>query len=190
MNAVPRGLIWTRLACAPLILFAAFTGWPGAMLIAIASFALLTDYFDGVIARRLQIDTAELRHFDSRADAVFYVAAGLGLFVRFPAAWQAFHSGIALLIVCEAGRMLFEWQKFGRPAAYHMWSAKLWGLAMLTGFIEVALGGGGPMLLAAIVTGIYTNIEGMIASVMLKAPHHDVPTWWHAVRIARGPRAS
>lgn len=190
MNAIPWGLIYIRLACAPLVLIAAFAGWPGSTLIAIATLALLTDYFDGVIARQLHIDTAELRHFDSRADTVFYFAAGIGLFVRFPVVWRDFHSGIELLLLFEAGRMLFEWRKFGRPAAYHMWSAKLWGLAMLAGFIEVALGGGGPLLLAAIVIGIYTNIEGLTASVLLKQPHHDVPTWWHAVRIARGPWAS
>jgi phosphatidylglycerophosphate synthase len=186
VNAVPRGLIYLRLACAPFVLVAAVSGWPGTTLIAIATLALLTDYFDGVVARRLHIDTAALRHFDSQADTVFYFAAGVGLFVRFPDAWRATRIGIGALIVAEVSRMVFEWRKFGRPAAYHMWSAKLWGVVMLAAFIDVALGGGGPLLLAAIVLGIYTNIEGMLASLILSEAHHDVPTWWHALRIARG----
>jgi len=185
LNAVPRLLIYARLACAPLVLFAAFSGWPGSSLIGIAAAALISDYFDGVIARRLHIDTAALRHFDSQADTVFYFAAGIALFVRFPEAWHDFRYGIATLVFVEVDRMIFEWRKFGRPAAYHMWSAKLWGVAMLAGFIEVALGGGGPFMQAAIVLGITTNIEGLFASVVLKEPHHDVPTAWHAFRISR-----
>ena len=185
MNAVPRLLIYTRLACAPLVLFAAFAGWSGISLMVIAAVALLTDYFDGVIARQLRIDTAALRHFDSQADTVFYFAAGIALFVRFPGAWHAFRYGIGALVLVELGRMIFEWRKFGRPAAYHMWSAKLWGVSMLAGFIEVALGGGGRFLFAAIALGYLTNIEGLVASIVLREPHHDVATAWHAIRIAR-----
>ena len=186
MTVAPRVLIWLRLACAPLILIAALLEWPGIALVAIAAVALVTDYFDGVIARRLGVDTAALRHFDSQVDTVFYCAAGIGLFIRFPNVWHEFHVGIFVLLAFEFGRMLFEWLKFGRPAAYHMWSAKLWGLVMLFGFGEVALSGrGGPLLLAVVVIGIYTNIEGMVASLILREPHHDVPTWWHAVRIAQ-----
>lgn len=184
-HGVPRLLIYTRLFCAPLVLFAAFSGWPGTSLIAIAAVAMVTDYFDGVIARWLKIDTAALRHFDSQADTVFYFAAGIALFVRFPAAWHDFRFSIAILVFVELGRMFFEWRKFGRPAAYHMWSAKLWGVSMLAGFVEIALGGGGPFMFAAIVIGCLTNIEGLLASLALKDPHHDVPTAWHALRIAR-----
>ena len=186
MNWLPRWLIYTRLACAPLVLAAALLGWPGTSLVAIAAVALATDYFDGVIARRLGTDSAELRQLDSHVDTVFYFAAGIALFLRFPGVWREFRVGIGLLIAFETGRMLFEWRKFGRPAAYHMWSAKLWGLVMMAGFAEVALTGrGGPLLLATIVIGIYANIEGMIASSVLRTRQHDVPTWWHAVRIAR-----
>lgn len=185
MNRAPQLLIYTRLCCAPLILLAALVAWPGEVLVAIAAIALLTDYFDGVIARRIGIDTAALRHLDSRVDTVFYFAAGVGLFIRFPGTWREFHVGVVVLLLFELARVLFEWRRFGRPAAYHMWSAKLWGVTMLLGFGEVALtGDGGPLLIAAIVIGIYTNIEGMVASAILREPHHDVPTWWHAVRIA------
>ena len=133
----------------------------------------------------MRIDTAALRHFDSQADTVFYFAAGIALFVRFPEAWHDFRYAIAILVVVELARMIFEWRKFGRPAAYHMWSAKVWGVSMLAGFVEVALGSGGPFMIAAIAVGCLTNIEGFVASVVLRTPHHDVPTAWHALRITR-----
>jgi flavin-dependent dehydrogenase len=84
------------------------------------------------------------------------------------------------------GRMLLEWRKFGRTAAYHMWSAKLWGVAMLAGFGEVTLTDrGGPLLIAAIVLGVLTNVEGTAASLLFREWHHDVPSFWHAMRLAR-----
>lgn len=189
MKNIPRLLIWIRLAAAPVIFIASAFQASGVVLVSIAGLALLTDYFDGVIARRLGLDTPELRHFDSRVDMVFYFAAGIGLFVRFPDLWRDFDVGIIVLLAFEVGRMLFEWRKFGRPAAYHMWSAKLWGLVMLAGYAEVALTGrGGPLLLATIWLGVYTNIEGMIASLIFSEPHHDVPTWLHAWVIQREGR--
>lgn len=186
MRRVPQLLIGVRLACAPLILVVALLGWPGPVLIAIALVALVSDYFDGVIARRLGVDTPRLRHLDSLVDTIFYFAAGVALFMRFPAVWREYRWGVTILLATEIGRMVFEWLKFGRPAAYHMWSAKLWGLAMLFGFGEVTLTGrGGPLLIAAIALGVFTNIEGGLATLFFRERHHDVPSLWHAIRLER-----
>ncbi len=186
MTRIPNWLIGLRLACAPLILLVALLGWPGRVLAAIAVVALVSDYFDGAIARRLGVDTPRLRHRDSQVDTLFYFAAGVGLFVRFPDVWREYRSGVTVLLAAEIGRLLFEWWKFGRTAAYHMWSAKLWGVAMLLGFGEVTLTGrGGPALVAAIALGVLTNIEGGVASLLFKEWHHDVPSLWHAVRLER-----
>jgi phosphatidylglycerophosphate synthase len=191
VSLVPYALIALRLTCAPLVLVAAFLGWPGKLLAAIALVALLSDYFDGAIARHLGTDTPRMRLLDSQVDTVFYFAAGIGMFVRFPDVWRAYRPGIAALLVVEIGRMLFEWRKFGRTAAYHMWSAKLWGVAMLLGFGEVTLTGrGGPLLVAAIALGVLTNLEGGAASILFREWRHDVPSLWHAVRLRRaGPVA-
>ena len=186
MKRVPFGLIALRLACAPLILVAALFAWPGPVLAVIALIALVSDYFDGVIARRLGVDSPRLRHFDSQVDTIFYFAAGAGMFVRFPDVWREYRTGVAVLLAVEVGRMLFERRKFGRTAAYHMWSAKVWGVAMLLGFGEVTLTGrGGPFLVAAIGLGVFTNIEGGAASLLLREWHHDVSSLWHAVRLER-----
>ena len=51
--------------------------------------AFLSDVFDGILARRLNVATPGLRRLDSIADSTFYVAAlssklwGIGLFIGF-----------------------------------------------------------------------------------------------------------
>jgi CDP-diacylglycerol--glycerol-3-phosphate 3-phosphatidyltransferase len=191
MTRLPWALIGLRLACAPLILMAAVLRWPGSTLFAIAAVALLSDVFDGMVARRLGVDTAPMRQLDSRADTVCYLAAGASLMLRFPDIWRHYRIGVIVLVVLDLGRMTFEWRKFGRSAAYHMWSAKVWGIAMLLGFGEVMLTGrAGPLFLAAIVTGVVTNIEGAVASLVLREWHHDVPSLWHAMRLERSRLAT
>jgi CDP-diacylglycerol---glycerol-3-phosphate 3-phosphatidyltransferase len=186
LSRVPWALIILRLACAPVILVAAWYGWPGSTLFAIAVVALLTDVFDGIIARRLGIDVECLRQTDSSVDTIFYFAAGAALLLRFPDVWRHYWGGIAGLVIVELGRMAFEWRKFGRVAAYHMLSAKAWGVAMLLGFGEVTLTGrAGPLFTAAIVIGVIQNIEGLSASMLLREWHHDVPSVWHAMRLER-----
>ncbi|HEY8616834.1 CDP-alcohol phosphatidyltransferase family protein [Phenylobacterium sp.] len=72
VQAVPRLLIWFRLAAglAMLALAAAFDHEARAAAVVLLGLGVLSDIFDGVIARRLGVATAELRTFDSRTDLV------------------------------------------------------------------------------------------------------------------------
>ena len=84
--------------------------------------------FDGIMARRFGVATPNLRRLDSIVDSVFYFAT-LG------AAWHL-HSTeprtqipwIAALLAFEALRYGFDFLKFRREGAYHLWSPKLWGI--------------------------------------------------------------
>jgi CDP-diacylglycerol--glycerol-3-phosphate 3-phosphatidyltransferase len=191
VKVLPWLLIAVRLLFAPVIIFAALMGWRGSTLFAIAAMAMLSDLFDGVIARKLRLDTERIRQVDSRVDTVFYFAAGAALLYRFPNVWYQYRFWIVALAIVELGRMAFEWQKFGRAAAYHMWSAKAWGLAMLLGFGEVTLKGhAGVLFILALVLGFVTNIEGLAASILFRHWRYDVATFWHAVRIERQLRSA
>lgn len=186
MKVLPWLLIGVRLLFAPVIIVAALMGWRGSTLFAIAAVAMLSDLFDGVIARKLRLDTERIRQVDSRVDTVFYFAAGAALLYRFPNVWHQYEFWIVALAIVELGRMAFEWRKFGRAAAYHMWSAKAWGLAMLLGFGEVTLKGhAGALFILALALGFVANIEGLAASILFREWHYDVATYWHAVRLDR-----
>ena len=136
----------------------------------------LLDIFDGMAARRLGVATAQLRRMDSAIDTVFFLAVFYAAWLLQPQALRANRVLIYILIVCEAARYIFDSWKFGREASYHMWSAKAWGLLLTAAATAlVAFGIAGPLLTAAIVLGIASDIEGLLISALLKESVEDVP---------------
>jgi phosphatidylglycerophosphate synthase len=189
MKRVPAALVAFRLCCAPALVMLERLGAPGRVLAVVVFFAFVSDVFDGIIARRLGVATANLRRADSIVDALFYLAALAVLFLRAPSAARAGGPGIAVLVLLEVTRLLVERHKFGKMASYHMWSAKAWGVALWLGFSEAFITGhAGPFFWAAITVGIVADVEGLASSFILSSWHHDVRSIWHAIRLQRGNR--
>jgi CDP-diacylglycerol--glycerol-3-phosphate 3-phosphatidyltransferase len=161
-------------------------GAAGIVLAGIVAVAFVSDVFDGVIARLAGSATDALRSADSIVDTIFYVAAVIALTLRSPAVISANAPGIAIVLGLEVIRQVIERKKYGRMAAYHMWSAKLWGITLLLGFLEAfTTGRPGLLFSIAVYVGILTDIEGLAASLVLSRWHHDVPTILHAIRLER-----
>ena len=158
--------------------------WPvpwafGACLVA----AFLSDLFDGIVARRLGVATPGLRRLDSIADSIFYVAALLAAWHLHPAALRDHAAALAALGVLELARYVFDLRKFGKEASYHMWSSKLWGLALFAGFFALLVFGEERVFVAAAIwIGIVADVEGLAISWTLREWRTDVPTLWHALR--------
>ncbi len=180
---IPVLLTSLRLALSPVLLVLGFA-WPsrpamGAIVVA----AFLSDVFDGVIARRLGIATAGLRRLDSAADTVFYLAVAAVAWHLYPRAIAARVMPLAVLGTLEVARYLLDWCKFRREASYHMWSAKLFGLALFVScFSLLALGADGAMLTVAIYCGILSDLEGLLISARLRQWRAEVPSLLHAIR--------
>jgi len=187
---LPLMLTLLRAMLAPVMVMLAFS-WPNEAAFGICLvIAFLSDVFDGIIARRLGIATATLRRLDSLADTVFYAGALYAAWHLHPQALLDHQAALVLLVVLEIARYLFDLRKFGREASYHMWSSKLWGVALFAGFFSLlALGRTGGAVTAAIWLGIVADLEGLAISVVLKQWTHDVPSLVHAMRLRRGERA-
>lgn len=186
ITRVPWFLVALRVALAPILVIGERVGVRGSLLVVVATAAFLSDVYDGIIARRLGVDTDALRHADSVADTVFYVAAIAAVLHRAPHALAAVAIPLTVILVLEAVRWSVERVKFGRIAAYHMWSAKAWGIALWLGLAEALLTErAGPLLAAAMVLGIIADLEGLAATLVLETWTRDLPSVWHAVRAAR-----
>lgn len=81
---MPWSLVFLRFALAPIIVWAARAGYSGYVLSGIVLVALLSDIYDGVIARKLQCDTPAIRVSDSLVDTVFYLGVLAALWIRKP----------------------------------------------------------------------------------------------------------
>ena len=188
-TGLPLTLTVVRALLGPVVIYLAFL-WPnrlafGACLIA----AFLSDVFDGILARRLNVATPNLRRLDSIADTIFYLSAIFAAWRLHPSAITERLAPLLVLFGLELIRYVFDFAKFGREASYHMWSSKLWGVALFIGFFALlALGITGRPVSAAIYIGIVVDLEGLAISIVLRKWKTDVPTIVHAFRLRSAER--
>ena len=190
LEKLPRYLVLFRFVLGPVIVFAYFLDAQPYIYGLILTFGFLSDYFDGVIARRLGVSTSDLRSLDSWADTTFYMCV-------FAVALSLYHSllddywvAIAVLITLEVIRHVYDRVKYGRSASYHMWSAKFWGLCLYLAFMQLLVFGETQyVFMLAIVVGIISDLEGLFASIVLSSWKADVPSLYHAIKLEKSNRA-
>lgn len=148
--------------------------------------ALLSDVFDGMLARRLGVATPRLRRLDSIVDTVFYLGVLVAIMLTVPHLLRPYWLALAALCALELARHAYDLRKFGREASYHMWSSKLWGLLLFAGaFSALVFRTGGWPLALAIGWGIVADLEGLAISMTLTHWRTDVATLWHARLLAK-----
>lgn len=184
---LPLLLTALRAALAPVVVLLAFTAPSRAAFAACLCVAFLSDVFDGVLARRLGVATAGLRRLDSIADTLFYIACALAAWRLAPEALTARALPIGVLVAMELARYALDWFRFGREASYHMWSSKLWGIALFAGFfcILVLRRPDSPLVDAGVYLGILADLEGLAISLVMRRWQTDVPSLLHAWRQRR-----
>jgi CDP-diacylglycerol--glycerol-3-phosphate 3-phosphatidyltransferase len=159
---------------------------PSLLFAAVVLVAFASDYFDGVIARRLGVATPALRHFDSRADLVFYATAAWTVWMRRPDVARSVAIPALVVIGLDVLRYIFDFAKFGRDVAYHAWSSKAWGLSLALALI-LLLGFGitRPFVPIAVWLGIAAQVEGLSISMILTRWTTDVPTVFRAINLRK-----
>ena len=182
------GLTVLRLLLAPVLVWLVYAGAPGVVFASVVLVAFVSDYFDGVIARRLGIASAELRHFDSRADLVFYATAAWAVWRLHPDVVRSVGIPALVVVGLDVVRHIFDFAKFGRDVAYHAWSSKVWGLSLALALVLLmGFGISRPFVGTTVILGLIAQIEGLLISVALPVWTHDVPTLIHALRIRNTP---
>jgi len=182
------GLTVLRLLLAPVLVWLVYAGAPGLVFAGVVLVAFVSDYFDGVIARRLGVASAELRHFDSRADLVFYATAAWAVWRLHPDVVRSVAIPALVVIGLDVVRHIFDFAKFGRDVAYHAWSSKVWGLSLALALVLLmGFGISWPFVGITVILGLIAQIEGLLISVALPVWTHDVPTLIHALRIRNAP---
>jgi CDP-diacylglycerol--glycerol-3-phosphate 3-phosphatidyltransferase len=181
---LPALLISFRAALGPGVILLSFLSSNRLLLVACVGLALLSDIFDGVLARRWRLDTAAFRRWDTRADTFFYACVLVVVLLRFPAVFERRWPLITALIAAEVAQHLVAIIKYHRHASYHSILSKIWGLllaaAMIallgwnvdTWFLDLAIG-----------WGILCNLQGLAMTLLLPTWHRDVLTLFHAWRL-------
>jgi CDP-diacylglycerol--glycerol-3-phosphate 3-phosphatidyltransferase len=90
------------------------------------------------------------------------------------------------LLGLEGARFAVEFVKFGKPASYHSYLAKAWGLVMAIVVVAAFLMQRGSVLVpVALGMGILCDVEGLAMSAVMLVWRKDVKTLCEAWRIRR-----
>lgn len=182
---IPADLIALRCALGPILVLLTVGQAPAAALIAVLAAAMLSDIFDGVIARKLGVATAPLRVADSRADAWFFACAALSAWIAAPGAVLQHANLIAASLVLQAGSYVFDLIRYRRIMCLHAYSAKLWGVSLYGTMAALIAFHTAAMLPFAFAVGLVSFLDAAAIKLILPGWRHDVLSAFHALRTAR-----
>lgn len=189
MKIIPYLLIATRFCLAPVILLLAyFKGEESRFLIlSLMYFGLLTDIFDGIIARKAGVSSEKLRRLDSQTDLIFWLSLGFAAYFLNSELIKNEWKGVALIFVMEALCYVISWLKFGKETCTHAFLSKMWGLSLLIAFTYlIGFQQAGWAFYLTVVLGFIAHIDVILIILILPKWQYDVPSAYHAWKIRKG----
>ena len=184
LHSIPAALVVLRFLIAPLLLFDAFSGFGRVWFMTGFAIAFLSDIFDGVIARRLGVSTASLRRADSWADVCLYLCVSAAAWLLYPDEIKACWLPLSLVVALQGVWWVVNLAKYGQPASYHTYSAKLWGMMLCVATIALfGFNYGGITLILVGVVGIVHTVEEIAMTLILPRWTHDVLSIVHALQL-------
>jgi CDP-diacylglycerol--glycerol-3-phosphate 3-phosphatidyltransferase len=189
MKNLPLMLIGFRFLLAPIILILAYWGRQEAksIIIILMYLGLISDIFDGIIARNMGVSDSKLRRLDSQTDMIFWMSIGVATYLIFPQLILSHWHYILPIFIMEGCCYAISILKFGKETCTHAFLSKMWGLSLLACFTSL-LGFnyvGFPFYMA-IFLGLISHIDRLIITMLLPAWTHDIPSSYHAYLIKKG----
>lgn len=160
-----------------------YFNWIAIILI---SYGLLSDIFDGIIARQVNVSNEKLRRLDSSADQFFFICTAVAAYIYVPSFFENNWLKISLLLGVEALCYLVSFIKFRKEVATHSIGAKIWTLFLFATLVQVIAQGQSILLFEICFwTGILSRAEIIAILLTLKKWTNDVPSIVHAFQLRK-----
>jgi len=189
MKRLPLLLIGFRFLLAPVMLYLGFfyeKNYKGLIVI-LLFLGLLSDIFDGIIARKYNTATATLRRLDSQTDMIFWLSAGFTAWFIWPDVISENKKVIYILLGMEIACYAVSILKFKKETCSHAYLSKLWGVTLLAAFTDLILNGNaGALFFTCLAAGIISHIDRIMITLILPNWQHDVPSAYHAWLVRKG----
>lgn len=189
MRQIPILLIYSRLVISfILVLLAWFVpGTPVGILISLVTFGLLSDVFDGIIARKLGVSNEKMRRMDSAIDQVFWLSILAATYILHPDFYKRYRIELVILLGLEAFTYVVSYIRFRKEVATHAILSKVWVLTIFATLVEViATGSSHTLFYICFYMGIVTRAEILAMLFLLRQWTNDVPSIYHAVQLRKG----
>lgn len=188
--SIPYLLIYSRIILGLTIPFILLLPIPKAPIIATSLIfvGLLTDVFDGIIARQMGISSERIRVWDSNVDQFFWLAILSTIFyVRFTEIDTKL-TQITIITMLEVLAYAISISKFKKVVATHSILAKLWTVSLLIWVIELILFRSNYTFSICFILGIISRIEILLIIKSLERWVTDVPSILVVGKINRGEK--
>lgn len=189
MRQIPIILIYSRLLLGLIAIFFSSTHINNYTPIAfsILTLGLLTDIFDGIIARKLNVSSEKLRRLDSTIDVVFFISIAIATYIQCADFFNTNAIKLIILIGFELLTYLICFVKFKKEIATHSIGAKIWTLFLFATLVQVIFQCQSIILFnICFWVGLITRLEIMAIILAIKTWTNDVPTFYHAIRLRNG----
>ncbi len=183
LRIIPWLLVGLRFVIAPLLLLDALDGATGIGWIAGYIIAVLSDIFDGIIARKLGSSTVQLRQADSWADISLYLCIAISTCVVYPTVITQFRFPLLMALAAQGLLFTISLIKFGKFPSFHTYTAKAWGIALLVAVVGLFAFHIPVWLWGAIVLCWINSLEEIAMTLILPEWTHDVLSLVHAFRL-------
>lgn len=182
---LPNALSLFRLLASPCLIYLALKNNPSTFLILLL-LSLLTDLFDGCIARFSNTTSEVGAKLDSLADFVLAISVVPGIWKLWPELVENEGVFFILVIVNNMVQVLCGYVKFGKAPSYHTWASKA---------ATTMLGGSVLLLLyteslnwpfrVAVFFHLAATVESIMITLVLHRWKYNVPSLWHALRYRK-----
>lgn len=186
MKNIPALLIWFRFFAGFILIGLSLSTLPAAPILCaiILALGVLSDIFDGVIARKYNVSTVELRQWDSRIDVIFWVCTAASLMLIHPNLQSQAWLMIIILSILEITTRLISQIRFKREASTHHILSKIFTLflwALLSyAFIAAKFG---ILYWTTLIIGIISQIEAMIIMSIIPIWSYDIKGLKQALKM-------
>lgn len=188
---IPFLLILIRLIFAPIIIISTILFQEKAVttILILMFVGLITDIFDGIIARKQNISTEKLRRFDSQTDMFFWLSIGISSWILRKDILAENSNGIWLLLFMEALCYLVSFLKFKKETCTHAILSKFWGITLLIAFTSIiGFKYSGVCYYICVITGFIAHLDVILIILLLPKWEHDIPSSYHAYLIRKGKK--
>ncbi|MBD2497876.1 CDP-alcohol phosphatidyltransferase family protein [Nostoc sp. FACHB-280] len=184
LTLIPSGLVMFRFLIAPFLLWDAWDGDTSIWFLVGFTAAFLSDIFDGIIARRLGVSNAKLRQADSWADTCLFSCIFLSAWLGYRDILIAYRLPLLMVIFAQLVWWIVNLIKYGKPASYHTYSAKFWGITLFIAIVALfGFNYAGIALWLTCIAGTIYSIEEIAMTLILPVWTHDVLSIFHALKI-------
>ncbi|MHC5597320.1 MAG: CDP-alcohol phosphatidyltransferase family protein [Nostoc sp.] len=184
LTLIPSGLVLFRFLISPFLLLDALDGKTSIWFIVGFVAAFLSDIFDGIIARRLGVSNAQLRQPDSWADVCLFSCIFVSAWIVYQDILVTYSLPLLMIIFAQLLWWVVNLVKYGKPASYHTYSAKFWGITLFIAIIALfGFDYAEVTLWLTCIAGTIHSVEEIAITLILPVWTHDVLSIFHALNI-------